>query len=135
MDDVGVHLASAAVVRSERGEGFARPRTSVGRPLEHGRVRYEGMLYLMVRFVDVISIRRLGENIVRVRPRSSAAWKTLHRAGSIRSVRDADRIAHRRTSPTRPANRFPNFPRIAMPVRPAGKQSTPAALASNPPTR
>jgi hypothetical protein len=266
MDGVDVHLASSAVVGPERIEAFGLPRISVGTPLEHGRVRYEGMLYVMVphhsqplvdldelclhaadrrgysrygtfgrstwygaldpdtaiaetcyhmladpadaddeptpfglykvgvrgrfadlygrehnrpeiigddygatqalaretrkstlcgvlypsarsdgaclavftrkalrsaRFVDVISIRRLGGNTVRVRPPWSATWQTLHRH-DLRRVSSGS-IPHAEASLAETADQtISEFPRIAMPVRVAGKQSAPAALVIHP---
>lgn len=269
MDGVDVHPASSAIVGPGRIEPFTPPRIGVGMPLEHGRVRYEGMLYVMVphhsqpfvdldelclhaadrrgcsrygtfgrstwygaldpdtaiaetcyhmladpadvydeptpfglykvgirgrfadlygreqhrpeiigddycatqalaretrkstlsgvlypsargngaclavftrkalrsaRFVDVISIRRLGANTVRVRPPWLAAWKTLHgrdlRRASSGSPPRAQTDSAGSTDPT-----ISHFPRLSMPIRAAGIQSAPAALVSTPPTR
>jgi len=86
------------------------------------------------RFVDVISIRRLGENTVRVRPPWTAAWRTLHRRDLHRVLNGS--VARTQANPAEsndPA--ISHFPRMAMPTRAAGKQSAPAALLSTPPTR
>jgi hypothetical protein len=86
------------------------------------------------RFVDVISMRRLHDDCVRVRPPWAGVWQTLHRDDLRRTSNGSIRHPNSNfvAASGEPASFFPP---IATSFRDGGKQSAPAVLASTPPTR
>jgi hypothetical protein len=88
------------------------------------------------RFVDVLSIRRLGDHGVRVRPPWSGTWQTLHR-DDLRSAPRIERSCPLCKTRSRPGDRRPRiaFPADRDPVSRQRKTERSCRFGIHPPTR